>query len=278
MVTRWPGAVAATRWPRTGRTRLSRIARPNRRVSGDQGMAMVFTMLLMLLLSSIAAALALTTSADAIASEHAGASLEARYAAEAALERVIGELRGPGDLTSVLDGSYASALDDGAGTDRSGPGGITLRLDVVVNMATCARERPCTDAQASAMTPDRIWGARNPRWRLFAHQALDILATAEWRGFGPYVVVLVADDPLENDGDPMRDGAQVGAAANPGAGVLELRAEAFGRRNAHRILEATVRRPDLAAVARWQAADPLIRGPRPAAPPQVEILAWREIR
>lgn len=249
-----------------------------RRYRRDDGMALIVTMLLMLLLSTMAATLALTTSADSAAAEHDGASVEALSAAEAGVERALADLRSAVDFTAILDGSSPSAFTDGAGLTRVAPGGTPVRLDEVVNMATCARPRPCTDAQASAVTPDRPWGSRNPRWRLFAHESLDSLASAEWRGFSPYVVVLVADDPAETDGDPLRDGVQSGGAVNPGAGVLLVRAEAFGRRNAHRVIEATVRRADLAALARWRAADALTRGPTPSGPPQIERLAWTEVR
>ena len=52
---------------------------------------------------------------------------------------------------------------------------------------------------------------------------------------------MVGDDPSENDGDPLQDGSD---EDNPGAGVLALRAEAFGPGGAHRVIEATVARPD----------------------------------
>jgi hypothetical protein len=75
-----------------------------------------------------------------------------------------------------------------------------------------------------------------------------------------YVVVLVGDDPSENDNDPTRDGV---GAANPGAGVISVRAEAFGPRGTHKIVEATL------------AASHSEDGTRQ---PGMRMLSWREVR
>ena len=56
----------------------------------------------------------------------------------------------------------------------------------------------------------------------------------------------------------MTDG---GGRANPGSGILALRAEAFGVEGAHKVLEATVRR----TVAE-------------SGEPAIEMLSWQEIR
>jgi hypothetical protein len=50
------------------------------------------------------------------------------------------------------------------------------------------------------------------------------------------VIVLVADDPSENDGDPLRDGTTTN---NPGLDRLAVRAESLGPRGAHQAIEAT---------------------------------------
>jgi hypothetical protein len=64
-----------------------------------------------------------------------------------------------------------------------------------------------------------------------------------------YVVVMAADDPSETDGKPLQDGIDT-----PGAGILALRAEAFGARGTRRMIEATIART----------------------PTGVRLLSWRE--
>jgi hypothetical protein len=53
-----------------------------------------------------------------------------------------------------------------------------------------------------------------------------------------YLVVLVADDPLDADGNPLRDAR----GDSPGRGVLLLRAHVFGSWGARRVIEAVVSR------------------------------------
>jgi hypothetical protein len=72
-----------------------------------------------------------------------------------------------------------------------------------------------------------------------------------------YVVVFVADDPSENDNNPALDGGapaprEHGAppATNPGRGILAMRAEAFGPRGAHKIIELTVARTNITELER----------------------------
>src|SRR4029077_16732021 len=62
-----------------------------------------------------------------------------------------------------------------------------------------------------------------------------------------YAVVMVADDPSENDGNPLQDGV---SQTNPGMGVIAMRAEAFGPRGAHKIVELTVARTDTTELER----------------------------
>ena len=104
----------------------------------------------------------------------------------------------------------------------------------------------------------RPWGLNNPRWQLYAWGRL-----ADWLPEGAidagfYVVVLVADDPAETDGNPLADGP------GSGFGVVMLRAEAFGPGGTHAAVEQTLarvsadelsRRPDLhgVRVVSWRA-------------------------
>ena len=52
-------------------------------------------------------------------------------------------------------------------------------------------------------TARRPWGTNNPIWRLYAHGALADLSPSGAIDSNVYVVVWVADDPLETDGLPL---------------------------------------------------------------------------
>ena len=122
---------------------------------------------------------------------------------------------------------------------------------------------------------------------------------------------MVADDPAENDNDPARDGAvPCGGAVpvltgdppapscNPGSGVLALRAEAFGPRGVHKVIEATIAHAGAPLRGPGEQAGPppeepqLGRGTGPSAAiidkpegynkevveARVRVLSWREVR
>jgi hypothetical protein len=245
----------------------------------QQGIALIVTLLAMLLLSAIGAALVLVTSADTLIASNSGASSEAFYAADAAFERTVAELRSVPTITSVLTGAAVSAFRDGAAAGpRQLPDGSSTSLDVVVNEANCGRASPCTDPEMDRITTDRPWGTRNPRWRLFSWGNFDEAAGGTTGGLPPFVVSMVADDPAEVDDDPWSDGGSAGPMSSPGAGMVLVRAEAFGRRGARRVVEGSVSRLDLSAWARWQLADPATRGPAPSSFPLLQVTAWREVR
>ncbi len=245
----------------------------------EQGVALIVTLLAMLLLSAIGAALVLATSADTLIAANSGATAEAFYAADAAFERTAAELRGAPGITVVLNGAVVSAFQDGApSTPRQLPDGSWIDLDAVVNQANCGRVSPCTETEMDRITADRPWGPRNPRWRLFSWGTFDGAAGGVTGGLPLFVLSMVADDPAEVDNDPWSDGGTVGPAASPGAGIVLVRAEAFGRRGARRVVEGMLSRLDLAALARWDLADPTTRGPAPSSFPVLQVTAWREVR
>jgi hypothetical protein len=91
---------------------------------------------------------------------------------------------------------------------------------------------------------------------LFAYSPAAALLPAGAVRSSFYLVVLVADDPSETDGNPAVDGSSpCGAgesppACNPGSGALAVRAEAFGPRGAHQIAEAVLERAGDGGVVR----------------------------
>lgn len=220
------------------------------------GFALVVAILAMLLMSALGVALVLTTSSETMIAGSFRRSQEALYAADAAVERALDDLRAQPDWSQVLNGTVTSSFVDGLpGGVRTLDDGSVLDLTQVVNLVNCEKPSACSDTDLSTRTAQRPWGANNPVWRLYAYGRLRDMATGNSVSSSYYVAVLVADDPAENDGDPLRDGLD---QANPGSGVLVLRAEAVGPRGARRVIEATIG---------------LGRGPAGA-----RLLSWREVR
>jgi hypothetical protein len=110
----------------------------------------------------------------------------------------------------------------------------------------------------------RPWGRNNPRWTVFVSGSLAELLPDAPVAARAYVVVWVADDPSENDAQPLRDGGPpaVEDAANrdnPGRGALWLHAQAYGVAGTRRTVEVVVERD-----ARWPAE-------------QLRVRVWREV-
>jgi hypothetical protein len=218
----------------------------------ENGVALVLALMTLLLLTGLGAALVLTTSSEIAIAAAFRTSIEALYAADAAVERAIGDLRAAPDWNPVLSGASRSAFIDGSPGVRTLPDGSTLDLSRIVNMLNCNDPDVCSDADMDEVRADRPWGPNNPRWRLYAYGRLSEMIPTGTINSPFYIIAMVADDASENDGNPMVDGID---GSNPGAGVLAVRAEAFGPRGAHRVIEATVARH--------------------AAP---HLLSWREVR
>jgi hypothetical protein len=165
--------------------------------------------------------------------------VEGRYAADAAAERALIDLDAATAWNAVLDGSSRSTFTDGAPTGtRRLSDHTTIDLDAIRNAANCARASACSRTDLTVVTSERPWGPNNPHWQLFAYGPLgDIVSPSSFSPF--YLVVLVADDPSERDGDPLRDAVDPG---DPGAGTIQLRGEAFGPRGSHRAVALTVAR------------------------------------
>jgi hypothetical protein len=233
-------------------------------------MAILVAVMAIALMSALGVALVLATSTETLIASNFRNSSEGLYAAEAVVERAIDDLLAFPDWNLLLGGGLQSSFVDGPpnGTRTLGDGS-TIDLAQVVNKANCAKTT-CTAADLVAVMPNRPWGANNPQWTLFAYGAVSRLLPANAIDSAYYIVALVADDPSENDANPLRDGTTPCAAGqngldgscNPGSGVIALRGEAFGPRGAHRVAEMTVVRSD--------AAQP--------GPTRIRVLSWREIR
>jgi hypothetical protein len=193
-----------------------------------EGFALVVVLVAMLLLSAFGAALILVSSSESMIASMYRTSMEAFYAAEAMAERAIDDLGAMADWNAALSGVVRSTIVDGPpdGTRRIAGGG-TLDLVQAVNFANCGQSA-CSPADLLDVTGDRLWGPDNPVWQLFGYGPLSAMASPG-RIISPfYVIALVARNPAAEIGDPVD--------------TLFVRAEAFGPRNSHKVIELTVAR------------------------------------
>ena len=234
---------------------MSCLAPCRRDADGAGGSVLVIVLMGMLVLSAVTLAAVLLATADTLAASNQRDATVALYSAEFSVERAASELVGRADWDAVLSGAATSAFVDGP---PSGPrvlaDGRTIHLEQIANLANCGAAASCSAASREAVTEDRPWRLNNPHWHPFSYG----FTNAGGPGGAIYVVVLVADDPSENDADPDRDGV---APGNPGAGILLLRGEAFGPGASRRSIEVTVARVSYAS------------GPAAA-----RVLSWREVR
>jgi hypothetical protein len=218
------------------------------RLGDDRGSAIVVALLSLLLLTALGLALTLTTATETAISANQRTGQEAMNAADAAVERAMQDLLAIPEWNRILSGAEQSGYIDGSpsGT-RQLPDGTSINLDELVNLARCGHRSTCSAVEVATNSPERHWAANNPMWQLFAYGPVSDLLPTGTVNSPIYVVVMVGDDPSETDGDPLTDG---NSAANPGSGVLSLRAEAFGPHGTHRVLEATVARTSSSGLER----------------------------
>lgn len=216
----------------------------------ERGMALVLVLALVGLLTAATSAVITVTSTDAQIASRFRWGRQLEYAAEAGLHRALVDLKPLPDWTTVLSGVTLSSFADGPPSGvRSVPGGAFVDVDLEVALASCGRVPPCSDADRTAIVRARPWGPNNPRWRPFTYGVLPLPGSTS--ALPVYVLVLVADDPAETDGNPDLD--DISPAS--GAGVVRLRSMAFGPAGSRRAVEAVVARA--------------------ATTPRIRMLSWR---
>jgi hypothetical protein len=211
---------------------------------GEQGTALLAALIAVAIVSAMGLGLALTTSLEPLAAANYETSRSVRLAAEAGLAIAVHELAGLVDWNLVLAGRVSSAALEHGDIDVDLPDGSRAGLEELTARATCGRPGACSDGDRVAFTAARPWGPNNPQWRVFGHGRLDRLVPMGG-GLPPTVVVVwIADDPADVDGDPLSDsGVGPGGEWRSGGCVLAVRAEAFGPRFARRAVLGTVARP-----------------------------------
>jgi len=260
-------------------------------MTGERGVAMVVALMAMVVMVALGTALMLVAATESKIARNFRNNTEALYGADAMLELAIDNLATIADWNLPLVGVARSAFIDGdpRGT-RTFADGSTIDLGEIVNYANCQKATACTDAAMDAITVERPWGANNPRWQPFGWGFLSDLSSTATIDSPFYVMVMVADDTSECDNNPLVDGGDMAscpenAKANPGTGVLTLRAEAFGPFGSHRIIEVTVARPadevGGAETAPPEAApgdNATVSYNSSAGQAGVRIVSWREVR
>ncbi len=197
---------------------------------------MALILLLASLFGALGLGLTLNLSTEQMLGRNASEASGLRQAAESALEVALHELGPAAAWDDALAGARTARFSDGPPFGpRLMAGGETVDLELATDFATCDAS-PCHDPDIIRSTETRPWGTANPRWRLFAWGTASTLADAAWLG-DPYLLVWVADDPADADGDPWRD-APLGV---DGHGAVMMRSQALGRRGARATIEALVR-------------------------------------
>ena len=210
----------------------------------ERGAALIAALMITSLIGALMASLVFVVVTDSRIGRHQQAAESGRYAAAAGVERLIGELRRlPSWQLVPSTSSSLSSFNDGQVTPRLADGSP-------INLLRLTADR---QAASDAFYPS---GANRPLWSLYAHASLSRMVSGDSRSPNPYVVVWVADDPEDGDGDPARDSN----------GVILVRAEAFDVRGAWRAVDVTLG----AAIVRDADGTPIAS--------RVSVIAWREAR
>jgi hypothetical protein len=191
----------------------------------ERGAALLMVLLLTMLLLAVGASLVTVTTTETLVAASHRFALETWHGAEAALERAACDLAVMPDWSAALapaPANVVSGFDDGI-VEARGPDGRVLRLSDL----TAERQR-----DSDARDGPAVFGADSPQWRLFAHAPLASLAPDPTARVPAYLVVWVADDGRDGDGNPAIDLNQ----------TVLVHAEAFGGRGARRAVQAAIGR------------------------------------
>ena len=192
---------------------------PRRCRAGESGTALLAVALIVSIGLVVTAVIVLLGASESrVAAAHRD-GVEARYAAESALDRALLDLQLIGSWDDVLAGHLTGSLTVGAPVPAAG--GTTVDL-----AAETARLQAATDARPGH-------GPNTPRWRAFIWAPfVDLVPVPADLESALVVVAWVADDEAELDGDPEDDGNQ----------AMWVHAAAFGPGGTCRRVEALMAR------------------------------------
>lgn len=215
--------------------------RPSR-LSNERGSALIIALMAVMLLTALGATVVMVSNTETMISGNYRSSQEALYAADAGVERVMQDLLMIPRWNDILNsangvaGTRSAFIDGDAQALKTLPlGGGQMTLCCGANTAT-GQLQAATDALAQ-------WGLNSPQWRLFAHAPLSRVLPSEIDS-AMYVAIWIADDPAEEDGNPLAD-------TN---GTLTIHAEALGPSGARKVIEVTIARTSSTEIERGQIA------------------------
>lgn len=228
----------------------------------SRGIALITVLLITSIVFTMALGLSLIVSVDHLAVRNHRESATLLQAADAGIELAARAMAQAPDWNHVLaGGAQAPAADGPPSGTRQIEAGEPLDLGAQTNLLNCGVIAVCSTTDLQAITEERPWGADNPHWRPFLYGPLRSFAAYRFAG-SVYVIVWVADDGREIDGEPEQDGP-VGA---PGHGVVRVRADAFGRGEGRRAVEA-----ELVRVCRPDSTSS-------GCVPGIRVQSWRDVR
>jgi hypothetical protein len=158
----------------------------------DAGAALLLTLLVTVLLAALGRGLITLGDTEAALAYNHRAAGEVRYAADAALERALGEIGSVASWTDLLTGLRRSPLYASSTTPA-------LPWGTLLDIAALTTE---VQGESDAVA---VWGLNNPSWRVYASGSLDAAAGSILPAAAAYLVVWVADDPAETDNNPWAD-------------------------------------------------------------------------
>jgi hypothetical protein len=223
---------------------------------GEQGVALLCALMVTTVVGTLGGALVFLATTESLISANHRIAQQALFAADAGIERAIAGLRTLEDWTAVPGTPGVPSIDDFqdfALAPRTADG-------TVLDLSQLTRVR---QAGSDAL----FGGAPNaPVWRLLAHAPLARLMPAGVSSPPAYVVVWVADDVDDEDGDPLRDSN----------GVLMVHAEAFASSGTRRRVEAILarERQPIGAAAEEAGEPPAETAQRT----EIRLMSWREVR
>jgi hypothetical protein len=211
-----------------------------RRVPGGQhGAALVTALLVTVLLTALGAVIISITITETLIAGAYRHAAEASYAADAAFERALLDLAALPNWSLVLlppPAHVQSSFVDGQARPRA-PDGRSL------DVAALTRAR---QADSDLRHGPHVFADNAPQWRLFAQSSLSSVLPAGAPAQPAYVLVWVADDGPDGDGNPALDSN----------GRLLVFVDAYGSGGSRRSLEAAVGRSPagILSVLAWRGA------------------------